>query len=225
MWQTATAESFHDVGLGRRTFTLEFDDDENVVVWVCRGSKTSEEYFSKSDKELFRDIRKELVADPNYTVFSRIFALVDVSSYSASDQQTKNILRIAMGGGGVGILDASLLFAWPDSIVSVESYFTDAKQIDNNFLRDSSYRNASWALTSSSLGAGLHELGHALELDHINDPDDYMSRGFDKFNRVFSVVEPSLQDSKNLRLLIRGDCSKWGKVSTAKLLQSPWIQR
>ena len=36
----------------------------------------------------------------------------------------------------------------------------------------------------------VHELGHTFDLPHSREPLDVMTRGFDRFNRVFTLVEP-----------------------------------
>ena len=220
LWQTATAESFRKAGLGRRTFTLEFDKEGNVVVWIKRGKKRVEEYLEMSEKDLFRQTRKEILADDGNSLFAKNFAMIAFARREPNNGDVRG--RVALGGGGIGILDASTLFAWPDSLESVPTLFSDSSPIPQNYLRDSAYRNARWALASSSLGAGLHELGHAFDLDHSDDPCDFMSRGFDMFNRIFTPFEPGFASEDGS--FSETETARWGKSSVARLLSSPWIK-
>ncbi len=221
LWQTATAESFHDAGLERRTFTLEFDENDNVLVWIQHGKRKSSDYRSLTENERFRTIYQEVISGNIGTIFAKYFVMID-----SVDRKSFNIERegrTALGGGSVGMLDSSTFFTWPTSLESVATTFLDPSSIEETYLFDSAYRNYYWALTSSSLGAGLHELGHALGLEHLDDPNDYMSRGFDKFNRVFTVCEPYGDNSINY--FKSEDVARWGQVNTAKLLNSPWIKK
>ncbi|MCX7598010.1 MAG: hypothetical protein N2512_03960, partial [Armatimonadetes bacterium] len=58
--QTFTAESLHALGLGRRTFNLEFDGRGEVVVHVLRGDKTSDEYRTLDGGQLFGEVAGEI---------------------------------------------------------------------------------------------------------------------------------------------------------------------
>ena len=135
--------------------------------------------------------------------------------------------RLALGGGSVAALDASTLFAWPDSLVDVADAFADARPIPEDFAADSGFRRTRWALTASTLGAGLHELGHAFGLDHSPEPTDFMSRGFDRFNRIFTVVEPPDATTPNAVETVFDDDSAatWTPESANRLIRSRWIEK
>ena len=135
--------------------------------------------------------------------------------------------RVALGGGSVAALDASTLFAWPDSLVDVADAFADARPISEDFAADSGFRRTRWALTASTLGAGLHELGHAFGLDHSPEPTDLMSRGFDRFNRIFTVVEPPDANSSNAVESVFSDetAATWTTESANRLIRSRWIEK
>lgn len=135
--------------------------------------------------------------------------------------------RVALGGGSVAALDASSLFSWPDSLVDVADAFADARAIPEDFAADSGFRRTRWALTASTLGAGLHELGHAFGLDHSTAPTDFMSRGFDRFNRIFTVVEPPDANSPNAVESVFDDesAATWTPESANRLIRSRWIEK
>lgn len=135
--------------------------------------------------------------------------------------------RVALGGGSVAALDASTLFSWPDSLVDVADAFADARPISEDFAADSGFRRTRWALTASTLGAGLHELGHAFGLDHSPEPTDFMSRGFDRFNRIFTVVEPPDANSPNAVESVFDDesAATWTPESANRLIRSRWIEK
>ena len=135
--------------------------------------------------------------------------------------------RVALGGGSVAALDASTLFSWPDSLVDVADAFADARPISEDFAADSGFRRTRWGLTASTLGAGLHELGHSFGLDHSPEPTDFMSRGFDRFNRIFTVVEPPDANSPNAVESVFDDesAATWTPESANRLIRSRWIEK
>lgn len=311
LWQTATAERLNDAGYGRRTFSLEFDEAGDPVVWVLRGEKTASEYAALSETERFRAIYREIEASNLASEFARYFVSVafarklgktegtetnvavdgdaknggiaqnkaittveaseegrikafltistigavdengrsgeDIStSEDAADGETAKAgqngavgeiaergrpgstwARVALGGGSVAALDASTLFSWPDSLGDVADAFADARAIPEDFAADSGFRRTRWALTASTLGAGLHELGHAFGLDHSPEPTDFMSRGFDRFNRIFTVVEPPDANSPNAAESVFDDDSAatWTPESANRLIRSRWIEK
>ncbi|MBQ7029231.1 MAG: hypothetical protein IJN32_03205, partial [Thermoguttaceae bacterium] len=135
--------------------------------------------------------------------------------------------RVALEGGSVAALDASSLFSWPDSLVDVADAFADARPISEDFAADSGFRRTRWGLTASTLGAGLHELGHSFGLDHSPEPTDFMSRGFDRFNRIFTVVEPPDANSPNAVESVFDDesAATWTPESANRLIRSRWIEK
>ena len=114
-------------------------------------------------------------------------------------------------------------FSCPDEVGDAPEYFSDPSVVSSQWFRDSAYRNTRWALTSSTLGAGLHELGHAFGLSHSADPNDFMSRGFDRFNRIFTLVEPpsSLSPGGEFK---DDEVVEWTSSTAPKLIRSPWIE-
>ncbi|MDO5309414.1 MAG: hypothetical protein Q4G03_07975 [Planctomycetia bacterium] len=212
LWQIATAEQLHNDGYGRKTFRLEHDENGEVIVWRQRGRESSRSYLQKSQEERFQAIRREIITGSLSSSYASYFVLL-----AFSQPEEVESIRTALGAGRVGVLDARCLFTWPDDVNNLGALFSDCTPIPSDYLRDSAFRNTRWALSSSSLGAGLHELGHALGMEHTNDPLDCMSRGFDFFNRLFSVEEPE-GDSENFHL------PHWNKKNAEILMRSLWIE-
>lgn len=236
LWQTATAERLNDAGFGRRTFALETDANGEIAVVLWRGKKTAAEYRALSEAELFCEIYREIADAPQTTEFVRSFVLVGfarrgpvstaTNAPDAADKTVKTASngRIALGGRSIAVLDATTLFSWPDSLADVETLFADSGPIPEEFAPDSSFRRVRWALSASTLGAGLHELGHAFGLGHSRAENDVMSRGFDRFNRIFSVVEPPSATAPEPTFFSDDGATTWGPESAKILLRSFWIE-
>ena len=221
LWQTATAERLYDAGYGRRTFTLETDRRGRVIVWKQRGKKSSEEYFAKSEVERFREIYKEIVSGSAFDKNACYFIL---TAFSGENEIAGRMYgRVALGVDNVAMFDSATFFSCPDEVGDAPEYFSDPSVVSSQWFRDSAYRNTRWALTSSTLGAGLHELGHAFGLSHSTDPNDFMSRGFDRFNRIFTLVEPpsSLSPGGEFK---DDEVVEWTSSTAPKLIRSPWIE-
>lgn len=217
LWQTATAERLHDAGYGRRTFKLELDGSGEIVVWRQKGKKTSSDYCSESELERFWDVYNEVLSGSAYSENACFFVLTSLGTRETIEG------RVALGGNRVAVLDSYAFFSCPERLDEVEEWFSDATPVSNAYSRDSAFRNARWALTSSTLGSGLHELGHAFGLGHSDDPNDFMSRGFDRFNRIFTLVEPPSDVSVG-GLFDDSDVANWTSSSALKLIRSPWIE-
>jgi len=219
LWQTAIAERLFDSGYGRRSFTLEFDANDDVVVWTQRGKRKASEYCAMSETERYRAIYREILSGDAYSDRAKYFVIVAFARRRENDVDG----RVALGGGRVAMLDSSLLFEYFDSLDEVQERLGDASPIMERYLRDAAYRNARWALASSAVGAGLHELGHIFGLGHTDDPNDFMSRGFDRFNRIFCVYEPKTVSSEGGKVG-ENETPKWNKKNAEKLVRSRWIQ-
>ena len=84
-------------------------------------------------------------------------------------------------------------------------------------------RSTIWGLASTTLGAVMHETGHAFGLPHTTDPLDIMTRGFDRLNRVFSLVEPPSKSHGEPREFTLEEAAEFAPVSAACLKTSRWF--
>ncbi len=218
LWQTATGERLFDLGYGRRSFTLEANEDDSVVVWKLHGRRRAEEYLAMTPErrfaEIYRETRESSLGARNACYFVCVALGAD-----ALDDET----RIALGTDEVAMLDLSRAESWPERFDQLEEFLLDASPVAEEYSRDSAFRKTKWALVSSTLGAGLHELGHAFGLRHSKDPNDFMSRGFDKFNRIFTVYEPASALAP-ASYFDEQDVATWGRESVERLLRSKWIE-
>jgi hypothetical protein len=73
------------------------------------------------------------------------------------------------------------------------------------------------------MGACLHELGHAFDLLHVTDPQGIMSRGFDRFSRVFVPVEAPHSRKKTPYAFPDNEVARWAPAHAYILKDSRWF--
>ena len=204
--QSAMAHMMHTAGFGRITFNL----DEDVV--IHRLEQNFEELKKMDDHCLYCTVYKALQKQKsrkhgkeNSTVENDDddddddrcidIAIMSFTRYDAS--QSKVFCHTALGAYPLALFGGASLHCWPQSIAEIVPRFCDTRVLDTKqFFDDSNGRSQRWALLSTTMGAVLHELGHAFGLRHPTlrtaergGVADVMSRGFDHFNRLFVAVE------------------------------------
>jgi hypothetical protein len=100
----------------------------------------------------------------------------------------------------------------------------DTRVIDTKkYFSDSVGRHTFWATASTTIGAALHELGHTFGMPHSRNRHDIMTRGFDRFNRVFTLIEPPHARRKGSYEFKENEIAFWAGPSAAWLKFSRWF--
>jgi len=216
LMQTFTAERLYDLGYGRKTFNLETGENGNVIVHLLRAPQEREHYYGKSGLDMW-NLSNRLVG--NQYPLPRSKNLV-VCSFTWFDPETrKTHCHAALGGGDLAYFGGANLFAWPDSIADAHRAFSDATRVDTaRFFSDSVGRHTFWAIASTTIGACLHELGHTFDLPHTRYPHDIMTRGIDRLNRAFTLVEPPHAGRKTTYDFRIDEIAEWSAPSADALV-------
>lgn len=187
MIQSATAEMLYAAGHDRRTFRL-FPE-----VVSHRLSIPTHEVFRLSGTELWMLVNKELKFLPNRS------EVIDIAVMSFTRMEN-GIVRAhtALGGGQLALFGGGSLFCWPENIKGIQSSLLDIRMFDRKQYFDDSANRACKqgrrAVTSTTIGALLHELGHCLSLPHPygdarKNGGGIMARGFDFLDWIFIQKE------------------------------------
>ena len=220
--QTFTAERLHDIGLGRHTFHLEFDDNGRVSIHTLKGDQPAAFYYGLKDGDWYGHVYgwvKGQFAD-------RHSKNIVIAAYTRFDPVQKKVFaHTALGGGDLGLFGGGSLFTWPSSLQDTFRVFGDETEIDATKVHeDSAGRKTVWATASTTIGATLHEMGHAFGLPHCSDGLCIMTRGFDRLNRVFTLVEPRSKHNRDPLVFAEKDAAYFAPVSATSLRASRWFQ-
>ena len=220
--QTFTAERLHDIGLGRHTFHLEFDDNGRVKIHTLKGDKPAAFSYGLKDGDWYGHVYgwvKGQFAD-------RHSKNIVIAAYTRFDPVQKKVFaHTALGGGDLGLFGGGSLFTWPSSLQDTFRVFGDETEIDATKVHeDSAGRKTVWATASTTIGATLHEMGHAFGLPHCSDGLCIMTRGFDRLNRVFTLVEPRSKHNRDPLVFAEKDVAYFAPVSATSLRASRWFQ-
>ncbi len=219
--QSFTAERLNDLGFGRRTFKLELDDSGCVVVHDFKCPAPAETYYAMNDQAWYASMASKLA--PLYpTKLAKNFV---VAAYTRWDPVAKKAkAHTALGGGGQGLFGGASLYAWPRRLQDVQSAFMNPTRVDKEkVMDDSAFRNTFWGVASTTIGACLHEVGHAFGLPHTREPLDIMTRGFDRFNRAFTFVDPPSGVNKVARDFPPDKIGCFAPISAAYLAANRWF--
>ncbi len=219
--QCFTAERMHEVGHGRRTFRLETDANGQVVVHTIKAPQPAAHYYAiANDVDFWGEVRLFLDARHRDPMAKNMV----LAAFTRKDPSTGNLqAHTALGGGNLGLFGSASVFSWPESVSAAQAAFADARKVDPARVHeDSGGRGTWWAVTSTTLGATLHEMGHTFGLPHCQDPRDIMTRGFDQLNRFFTFSEQPLGGQAEA---FPPAAEAWfAPVSASFLRWSPWFQ-
>jgi len=215
LMQTFTAERLGDLGLGRRTFNLELDDRGRVKVHILKGRRDAAYYRKLTGGRLYAEAAGEIRRQFPH---KRAKNLV-IPAFTRFDPKTGKVgAHTALGGGNLALFGGGGLFSWPDSVSQVQAAFMNATTVDpGKVFSDSVGRHTFWANASTTMGAALHEIGHTFGLPHSHDVHDIMTRGHDRLNRFFTLVEPPHAGQKQARGFKDSEIACWSPVSGGAL--------
>ncbi len=220
--QTFTAERMHDIGYGRKTFRLELDDSGKTKIHTLAAPKAAAYYYGINDQQWYREINQWL----NSKYPDPFAKNIVIAAYTRKDPETgKMKAHTALGGGNQGLFGGASVFSWPDSIQDITTTFLSEEMVDPKQVHDDSAgRHTIWGLAATTLGATLHEMGHAFGLPHCTDRFGIMTRGFDHLNRAFTFVDPPSR--RNLKTVIfnEKEVGYFAPVSASFLQWSRWFQ-
>lgn len=212
--QCFTADWMNKNGHGRRTFNLELDKNGKVIVHIIKSPKSFEELQKVNGGQAFQmayaDIMKQLPQDKK-----KYKNLVQIA-WSRHDKETGHASGYAaLGGGGVGLMGGACFYTWPSGVTNIVNTFTSEMQIDTkNFHADGG--DAIFRTAGNTLGASLHELGHAFGLPHTSTKaglgSAIMFHGY-QMGRYVAFADPPW----------RGNGNKWVPYDEAKESKSIYL--
>lgn len=223
MLQTFSAERMNDIGMGRKTFNLELDENGKVKVHLMKCDKTAQEVYTMAGGrgQLF----SYLANQTNKNLPDKNSRNVIYVAFSRFNPETKrNMAYTALGGGNTAVFGGSNMYCYPSRLADIQKAFMDPTAIDTDrFSSDSNGRHTFWSNASSSIGATLHETGHTFDLPHVRDWTGIMSRGFDFFSRFWTLQEAPRRGQTALADFAEDRAAKWTLASAAFLNYSRWF--
>ncbi len=228
LMQTFTAERMNDLGFGRVTFNLEFEEDGSVKVHTLAAEENAEHYHKIEG--LYHKIEGLKLWNYTNRLISRKLPRsraknLAIPAFTRFDPKTKKTYaHTALGGGSLALFGGANIFTWPSSLNDAQKIFMDTRMIDTSkFFSDSVGKKTFWATASTTIGAALHEMGHTFGLPHSNSRHDIMTRGFDRFNRAFTLIEPPHASRRESYEFDDSETARWDPPSAAWLKFSRWF--
>lgn len=223
LMQTFTAERMNQLGYGHRTFRLERDAEGRVIVNTWKGPLDKEDYYAMGDSgRWWNNVRTWINRDHGDPLAKNVV----LAAYTRKDPRSGEMKgHTALGGANLGLFGSASVFSWPSDISSAVDVFRDDSKFDVSGVHDDSVgRSTIWGLASTTIGATLHETGHAFGLPHCEDGRGIMTRGFDQFNRAFTFRDPPSGRSRADVPFGREQEAYFAPVSASYLRWSRWFQ-
>lgn len=223
LMQSFTAERMREAGYGGRTFRLERDDAGEVIVHTWAGDKPKEDYYAMGDSGYWWNAVRMWVDRTHPDPMAKNIVL---AAYTRKDPETGRVQgHTALGGANLGLFGSASVFSWPRDIASAAEVFEDGSRFDASRVNDDSAgRSSIWGLASTTIGATLHEAGHAFGLPHVPDGRGIMRRGFDRFNRFFTFYDPPSGHNARPRYFEANKEAYFAPLSSSYLRWSRWFQ-
>jgi hypothetical protein len=188
--QTACAELMYNAGYGRKTYRLERNSDWSVKVTVFRSKLTNAEARAMDDVDRWYHLYAELSKLPKRNK-SIDMAILGMSHYDPATGKLE--AEAGLGGGYLASIGSIALHSWPENLDQLVDRFTDTRLVRDYDMYDFFHwiPGTFWLNCTTTVGAGIHELGHCFGIHFHVDPDScgIMYRGFDHLNRLFVMTE------------------------------------
>jgi hypothetical protein len=221
LMQTFTAERNHALGYGRKTFRLKLDNHGKVVVHTLKAPKPAS-YYHGLEKGWYGEVHQWL----NKEHPDKYAKNIVLAAYTRKDPETgKMLAHTALGGGNLGLFGSASIFTWPNGIDTTMDAFLNTDKVDASKIHDDSNgRHNFWGIASTTIGATLHEMGHTFGLPHCRDRFGIMTRGFDHFNRAFTLHDAPSGRSLKPYAFKETEVARFAPISASFLQWSRWFQ-
>ena len=143
------------------------------------------------------------------------------------------LAHTALGGFPLALFGSGNIYSWPTCLEQVHSCFNNIDKPPIGVFNDSGGRSSWWANCATGIGAIFHELGHSFQLRHTKMFNPVpgcrsfqypcMGRGFDQFNRIFTLSEMSGPGSSRKEYLFPQDETNLHIHSVIRLLYNPFF--
>jgi len=218
--QSLTAELIAEKGFPRKTFRLLRGADRLPIVDTPVSSLSVAQLRKLGEMELWSHFSDLLQNLPNRDNIIDVAIIAD-SHYDPDIQSLTPLAHTALGGFPLALYGSASIHSWPTKVGLIESRFSDQTLTEPFLFAEIGRSNQYWANVTTSMGAVMHELGHAFGLPHPDpsEPPNIMNRGFDYLNRMIVTFEPG-------HGAIDPDVDvmpRWCDSNVAILQNSPWL--